>query len=93
MIWPGIGGIGQDLLVAGHGGVEADLADRGAGGAEAESFQHRAVGEHEQGRGLGLGPGGFVLFGGHVRVYIVADSAAVKEADLWIGLRPSDCLR
>ena len=26
---PGIGGIGQDLLVSGHGGVEADFADRG----------------------------------------------------------------
>ena len=25
---PGIGGVGEDLLVAGHGGVEADLADR-----------------------------------------------------------------
>ena len=71
MIWPGIGGIGEDLLVAGHGGVEADLADRGSGGAEAESFQNRAVGEHEQGRGLGLGPGGFVLFGGHCALYIV----------------------
>ena len=56
MIWPGIGGIGEDLLVAGHGGVEADLADRLAGGAEADAFQHGAVGQHQQGGGLGLGP-------------------------------------
>ena len=63
---PGIGGIGQDLLIAGHGGVEADLADRVCRWRRSRSFQDGAVGEHEQGRGLGLGPGGFVLFGGHL---------------------------
>jgi len=29
---PGIGRVGEDLLVARHRGVEADLADGGAGG-------------------------------------------------------------
>ena len=58
----GIGGIGEDLLVAGHGGVEADLAIGDAFGSEAETFDHRAVGEHEQGRRLGISPAGFVLF-------------------------------
>ena len=38
---PGIGRIGEDLLVAGHGGVEADLAHRVAGGAEARSLRAR----------------------------------------------------
>ena len=47
---PGIGGVGEDFLVAGHGGVEADLADRMAGGAEAEAFEHGAVGEHQERR-------------------------------------------
>jgi len=37
---PGIGGIGEDLLVAGHRGVEADFADGMAGGAEARSLEH-----------------------------------------------------
>ena len=54
---PGIGGIGEDFLVAGHGGVEAHLADRVAGRAEAHAFEHGAVGEHEQRGRLGLGPG------------------------------------
>ena len=44
----GIGGIGEDLLIAGHRGVEADFADRLAFGAEAEAFQHGAIGEHEE---------------------------------------------
>jgi alcohol dehydrogenase (cytochrome c) len=37
---PGIGGIGEDLVVAGHRGVEADFADGMAGGAEARSLEH-----------------------------------------------------
>ena len=53
---PGIGRIGEDLLVAGHRGVEADLADRVAGGAEAKAFQHGAVGQHQKRRRLGLSP-------------------------------------
>ena len=53
---PGIGGVGEDLLIAGHGGIEADLADRGAGGAEAEAFQHGPVGQHQKRRRLGLCP-------------------------------------
>ena len=44
-----IGGIGEDLLVAGHGGVEADLADRLADRADAEAFDHLAIGEHQHG--------------------------------------------
>ncbi len=43
----GVGGIGQDFLVAGHRGVEADLADRRAGRADPEALDHRAVGEHD----------------------------------------------
>ena len=58
----GIGGIGEDLLVAGHRGVEAHLADRVAGRAEAEAFEHGAVGEHQEGGGRRLGPAGIVLF-------------------------------
>ncbi len=36
---PGIGRIGQDLLVAGHGGVEADLARGMADGADAAALE------------------------------------------------------
>ncbi len=64
---PRIGRIGEDLLVAGHGGVEADFADRLSDRSEAETFEHRAVGEHEQGGGLRFGPAGIVLFAGHQR--------------------------
>ena len=39
----GVGGIGQDFLVARHRRVEADLADRRAGRADAEAFDHGAV--------------------------------------------------
>ncbi len=39
---PGIGGVGEDLLIAGHGGIEADLADRAAGGAQAHSLPARS---------------------------------------------------
>ena len=45
---PGIGRIGQDLLIAGHGGVEADLADGDAGCARALAFDDGAVGKHER---------------------------------------------
>jgi hypothetical protein len=41
---PGIGWIGEDLLIAGHRGVETDFADGVTDGAEADTFQHRAVG-------------------------------------------------
>src|SRR5207253_2129429 len=44
---PRIGGIGKNLLVAGHGGVETDLAYRVAGCAEANTFENGAVGEDE----------------------------------------------
>ena len=53
---PGIRGVGEDLLIAGHGGVEADLADRAAGGAQAEALQHGPVGQHQKRRRLGLSP-------------------------------------
>ena len=62
---PGIGGIGKDLLVAGHRGVEADFPDRVSARTEAGAFEHGAVGEHQDGGGGGLGPGGIVLFRGH----------------------------
>ena len=45
---PGIGGIGEDLLVAGHRGVEADFADGVAFRAEAKTLQHGAIGKHEE---------------------------------------------
>ncbi len=62
---PGIGGIGEDLLIAGHRGVEADLSDRTPARTEADAFEHSAVGEHQDGGGSGLSPAGIVLFRGH----------------------------
>ncbi len=47
----GIGGIGDDLLIAGHRGVEADLADRLACRADALAPKDRAVGQRQRGRG------------------------------------------
>ena len=47
---PGVRGIGEDLLVAGHRGVEHDLADGHARGADRAAAEHRAVGEREHGR-------------------------------------------
>ena len=55
---PGVGGVGEDLLIAGHGGIEADLAGRFARGAQALAFQHGPVGQHQKRRRLGLSPGG-----------------------------------
>ena len=49
---PGIGGIGHDLLVAGHRGVEAELAHRDPGGAEAAAVEDLPVGEDDAGGGL-----------------------------------------
>ena len=46
---PGVGGIGHDLLVAGHRGVEAELADRDPGGAEAAAPEDLAVGQRDAG--------------------------------------------
>ena len=56
---PGIGGIGEDLLIAGHRCVEADLADGMAGVAEANAFEHGAVREHKQRGRFGVVPEGF----------------------------------
>ena len=36
---PGVGGVGEDFLIAGHRRVEADLADRLADGAEPKTFE------------------------------------------------------
>ena len=49
---PGVGGIGQRLLVAGHAGVEADLSHRlgRAVRAESPSPEDAPVREHERGR-------------------------------------------
>ncbi len=47
-----IGGVGQDFLIAGECGVEADFGLDLAGRADALAFDHRAVGENEQGGGL-----------------------------------------
>ena len=49
---PGIGGVGQDFLIAGDGGVEADLADRFARRAEAEALDRGAVLQNEEGGGF-----------------------------------------
>ena len=53
---PGVGGVGQDLLIAGHRRVEADLADGLAGRADAVTLDRGAVGEHEERGRLGVGP-------------------------------------
>ncbi len=42
---PGVGRVGEDLLIAGHGGIEADLADGVTGGAEPMALQHGPVGQ------------------------------------------------
>jgi hypothetical protein len=55
---PRIGGIGQDLLIAGHRGVEADLANGFACRTEAETFEHGAVGQHQEGGRGRLRPAG-----------------------------------
>ena len=47
----GIGGIGQDLLIAGHGRVEHQFADDGAGRSQPLAEKRRTVGEHEGGPG------------------------------------------
>ncbi len=52
----GIGGIGQDLLIAGHRGIEADLAERRAVRADATSPPHAAVAEHQGGVAVGRPP-------------------------------------
>src|SRR5262249_42470859 len=49
---PGVGRIGQDLLIAGDRGVEADLADRVRRRAEAAPPEHRAVGENQRAGGV-----------------------------------------
>ena len=43
----GVGGVGEDFLVAGHRRVEADLADRRAGRADAEALDQRAIGKND----------------------------------------------
>src|SRR5262245_17335502 len=53
---PGIGRVGEDLLVARHRGVEADLADRMSGRAQPEAFQDGPVGQHQKRRGFGFVP-------------------------------------
>ena len=57
----GVGGVGEDLLVAGHRGVEADLARRVADRADAAAFEAGAVLEDQEGgrrRWLPAGHGG-----------------------------------
>jgi hypothetical protein len=64
----GIGGIGEDLLVAGHRRVEADLARGVADGADAVALEARAiVQDQEGGRAflLPAGHGGAPRFGQH----------------------------
>ena len=47
MIWPGVGGIGDRLLVAGHRGVEDDLAGDLAAGPEQLAVESGAVLEQD----------------------------------------------
>jgi hypothetical protein len=64
---PGIGGIGQNLLIAGHRGVEADFANGLSLGAEPKTFQHRTIGQHKERGRLVVRPGGSVFRCGHER--------------------------
>ena len=56
---PGIGGIGQHLLIAGHGGIEADFTHRLTFGTNPETFDQRTIGQHQK--------------GGHARRFPVAE--------------------
>ena len=49
---PGVGGVGQDLLITAHAGVEHRFSGRVDGGAEAPAAEDRAVGEREEGGAL-----------------------------------------
>src|SRR5262249_17438278 len=62
----GVGGVGQDLLVAGHGSVEAHLTDGRASGAEAVTGNHRAVRQHESPSQRNFDPG-FGSIDSHVK--------------------------
>ena len=84
---PGIGGIGEDLLVAGHGGVEAHLAHRMAGRAEAHAFDHGAVGEHEQ-RGRPWAPPRFARLGGAGERLPASASAGCVSVIEGLNLKP-----
>ncbi len=55
---PRVGGVRQDLLVAGHAGVEHDLAERLSLGPEPESPEGRPVLEDEQRLGTARAGGG-----------------------------------
>jgi hypothetical protein len=50
---PGIGRVGQDLLIAGDRGVEHDLRRADAGDAMASTEEHGAIGERQGGGRLG----------------------------------------
>ena len=54
----GIGGVGEDLLVAGQRRVEADFGDSAAHRTQAATLDDSAVGEHQQCGRLFGGPGG-----------------------------------
>ena len=65
---PGIGRVGQSLLIPGHAGVEAHLAHRVLRrrvGAEATAPEHGAIGQNQSGGGTGghIGHGGFLSDG------------------------------
>ena len=44
---PGVGRIGQDLLISRHRGVEADFAHRARLGAKGVAFERGPVGQHQ----------------------------------------------
>src|SRR5690606_11194548 len=53
---PGIGGIGEDFLVAGERSVKANLANGGTGGAKARPLDDSSVCQHQKRRDLAYAP-------------------------------------
>ena len=78
----GVGGVGEDLLIAGDRRIEAHLAHRRAGGAQALPGDDGAVGQHQPRRQRHLGPGFGPAFG-HVAAHIRSPFAHV------VGERPT----
>ena len=77
----GIGGIGEDFLVAGHRRVETDFADRVSGGAEAEAFDDGPVGENEEAGRHRRAPAGAAR-AGHAGLFLEWSSSALYTLHL-----------
>jgi len=50
---PGIAGICQDFLIAGHGGIENDFTHRQTVGTDRLALKHCAISKHKQSRSRG----------------------------------------